>query len=47
MTDAKVIMYCPVCLDCKIYRLLLCTGARPLTMTVQNMTLNNLMVRFQ
>ena len=39
---------CPVGWGCRIHRLLLCRGVRPLPPTrVLDMTLNNLMVRFQ
>ena len=37
---------CPVSWGGRIHRLLLCRGVRPLT-SVQDMTPNNLMVRFQ
>ena len=37
---------CPVGWGCRIHRLLLCRGVRPPT-SVRDMTLNNLMVRFQ
>ena len=41
-------MHCPVCKGCRIYRLHLCGEVRPPpTMSVLDMTLNNLMVRFQ
>ena len=38
---------CPVGWGCRIYRLLLCRGVRPPTNECPDMTLNNLMVRFQ
>ena len=39
---------CPVGWGCRIHRLLLCRGVRPPPLTsVLDMTLNNLMVRFQ
>ena len=37
----------PVGWGCRIHRLLLCWGIRPPPTRVQNMTLNNLMVKFQ
>ena len=38
---------CPVAWGCRIHRLLLCRGVRPSPTSVLDMTLNNLMVRFQ
>ena len=38
---------CPVGWGCRIHRLLLCRGVRPPPTSVLDMTLNNLMVRFQ
>ena len=38
---------CPVGWDCRIHWLHLCRGVRPLPTSVLDMTLNNLMVRFQ
>ena len=38
---------CPVGWGCRIHRLLLCRGVRPPPSSVLDMTLNNLMVRFQ
>ena len=40
-------VYCPVGWGCRIHRLLLCRGIRPLPTSVHDMTQNNLMVRFQ
>ena len=37
----------PVGWSCRIYRLHLCRGVGPTPMNVLDMTLNNLMVRFQ
>ena len=39
--------YCSVSWDCRMHRLLLCWGIRPPPMSVQDMTLSNLIVRFQ
>ena len=39
--------YCPVGWGCRIHRLLLCRGVRPPPTSVLDMTLKNLMVRFQ
>ena len=38
---------CPVGWGCRIHRLLLCRGVRPLPTSVLGMTLNNLIVTFQ
>ena len=38
---------CPVSWGCRIHRLHLCRGVRPRPTSVLDMTLNNLMVRFQ
>ena len=40
-------LYCPVSLGCRIHWLHLCRGVRPPPTSVLDMTLNNLMVRFQ
>ena len=42
-----LVWYCPVGWSCRIRRLLLCRGVRPPLTSVLDMTLNNLMVRFQ
>ena len=39
--------HCQVGWGCRIHRLLLCRRVRPHSKSVQDMTLNNLMVRFQ
>ena len=39
-------IYCPVGWGCRIHRLHLCRGVRPPPMSVLDMALNNLMVRF-
>ena len=39
--------HCPVGWGCRIHRLHLCRGVRPPSTSVLDMTLNNLMVRFQ
>ena len=39
--------FCPVSRGCRIHWLHLCRGVRPSLMSVPDMTLNNLMVRFQ
>ena len=41
------IVHCPVGWGCRIHRLFLCRGVRPPPASVLDMTLNNLMVRFQ
>ena len=41
------INHCPVGWGCRIHRLHLCRGVRPPLTSVLDMTLNNLMVRFQ
>ena len=42
-----VFLFCPVGWGCRIHRLLLCRGVRSPPTSVLDMTLNNLMVRFQ
>ena len=38
---------CPVCWVCRLHRLLLCKGSKTSSIECPDMTLNNLMVRFQ
>ena len=45
--EISPIVVCPVGWDCRIHRLLLCRGVTPPPTSVLDMTLNNLMVRFQ
>ena len=46
-SQLMIILFAQLAEDCKIYRLLLCSRVRPPPTSVLNMTLNNLMVRFQ